>query len=129
MFRVGVHAISCLLPRSFRRAPVIKPSTSFSVFVITREDSSIKFFVKSLVALAGDFEKWDATLTFTSPDVATGVLDVKVQAASMSTGSGTKDGKLKSRKFFDVEQDPLITFASTKIVPVVLKGKRRNSHS
>jgi len=68
------------------------------------------------VALEGIFEKWDATLTFASPDVTTGVLDVKIQAASVNTGSGMKDGKLKSKEFFDVQQDPLITFLSNKIV-------------
>ena len=46
----------------------------------------------------------------------TGVLDIKIQAASVDTGSGMKDGKLKSKDFFDVEQNPLITFKSTKLV-------------
>jgi polyisoprenoid-binding protein YceI len=86
------------------------------VFTITPETSSIKFFVKSSVSLEGNFQKWDATLTFTSPDVSTGVLDVKIQAASVNTGSGFKDDKLKSKDFFDVKKDPLITFKSTKIV-------------
>jgi polyisoprenoid-binding protein YceI len=72
--------------------------------------------VKASVALAGSFDKWDATLTFTSPDVTTGVLDVKIQAASVNTGSGMKDGKLKDKDFFDVKQNPLITFLSKKIV-------------
>jgi polyisoprenoid-binding protein YceI len=85
------------------------------VFVITPETSSIKFFVKASVALEGNFDKWDATLTFTSPDVSTGVLDIKIQAATVNTGSGFKDDKLKSKDFFDVKQDPLITFKSTKI--------------
>jgi polyisoprenoid-binding protein YceI len=67
------------------------------------------------VSLVGTFDKWDSTLTFTSPDVTTGVLDIKIQADSVSTGSGMKDGKLKSKEFFDVKQDPLITFKSTKI--------------
>ena len=34
----------------------------------------------------------------------------------MNTGSGMKDGKLKSKDFFDAEHDPYITFHSTKIV-------------
>ena len=58
------------------------------------------------MALEGKFDKWDATLTFTSADVTTGVLDIKIQAASVNTGSGMKDGKLKSKDFFDVKQDP-----------------------
>ncbi|MGC2768882.1 MAG: YceI family protein, partial [Candidatus Acidiferrum sp.] len=62
------------------------------------------------------FDKWDATLTFTSPDVTTGVLDIKIEADSVDTGSGMKNGKLKGKDFFDVKQNPFITFKSTKIV-------------
>jgi len=100
-------ASAVLPPLSRAQAPV---------FVITQENSSIKFSVKASVAIAGDFEKWDGNLTFTSPDATTGVLDVKIQAASVNTGSGMKDGKLKGKDFFDVKKDPLITFLSKKIV-------------
>jgi polyisoprenoid-binding protein YceI len=86
------------------------------IFVIKPEESSIKFSVKASVALEGTFDKWDATLTFSSPDVSAGDLDVKIQADSVNTGSGMKDGKLKSKDFFDVKQNPLITFHSKKIV-------------
>jgi len=85
--------------------------------MVTQEDSSINFSVKASVSIAGKFDKWDATLTFTSPDVTTGVLDIKAQAASVDTGSGMKDDKLKSKDFFNAEHDPLITFHSTKVVP------------
>jgi polyisoprenoid-binding protein YceI len=84
-------------------------------FEVTPEVSTIRFFVKSSIELEGNFEKWDATLTFTSPDVSTGVLDIKIQAATVNTGSGMKDDKLKSKDFFDVKQDPLITFYSNKM--------------
>jgi polyisoprenoid-binding protein YceI len=86
------------------------------VFKITHEDSSVKFHVKASVAIDGTFDKWDASLTFTSPDLSTGVLDIKIQADSVNTGSGMKDGKLKSKDFFDANQNPLITFHSTKVV-------------
>jgi polyisoprenoid-binding protein YceI len=86
------------------------------VFKITPGESSVKFFVKASVALTGNFKKWDATLTFKSPDVHSGVLDIEIQAATVDTGSGMKDGKLKSKDFFDVESNPLITFKSTGIV-------------
>jgi polyisoprenoid-binding protein YceI len=72
--------------------------------------------VKASVALEGTFDKWDATVTFTSPDVTKGVLNVKIQADSVDTGSGMKDGKLKSKKFFDVKENPLISFVSKKFV-------------
>jgi polyisoprenoid-binding protein YceI len=106
-------AVLCLF------ASTVLPSLSRAqapVFVITPDNSTIKFYVKASVALVGNFDKWDATLTFTSPNVTTGVLDIKIQADSVHTGSGMKDGKLKSKDFFDVKQDPLITFLSKKIV-------------
>ncbi len=86
------------------------------VFVIATGESKITFYIKSSVALEGTFKKWDARLTFTSPDVTTGVLDIKIQADSVDTGSGMKDGKIKSKDFFDVENDPFITFHSDKVV-------------
>ena len=45
-----------------------------------------------------------------------GVLDIKIQADTVNTGSGMKDGKLKSKDFFNVAEDPYITFHSTKII-------------
>jgi len=86
------------------------------VFKITPEESTVQFSVKASVAIVGKFDKWDATLTFTSTDISTGVLDIKIQADSVNTGSGMKDGKLKSKDFFNSNEDPLITFHSDKIV-------------
>jgi polyisoprenoid-binding protein YceI len=103
----------------FFLASAVLPSVSRAqapVYVITQENSSIKFHVSASVALDGTFDKWAATLTFKSPDVTTGVLDIKIQADSVDTGSGLKNGKLKSNDFFAVKQNPLITFRSTKIV-------------
>jgi polyisoprenoid-binding protein YceI len=86
------------------------------VFEVTPEVSTVRFGVKASVPIEGTFEKWNATLTFASTDLSTGVLDIQIQAASVNTGSGMKDGKLKSKDFFNAEHDPLITFKSTKIV-------------
>ena len=86
------------------------------VFEFTTGDSTIKFDVESSVAIVGKFDKWDATLTFTSPELSTAVLDIKIQAATVDTGSGMKNGKLKGKDFFDVEHNPLITFHSAKAV-------------
>ena len=67
------------------------------VFTIPQEGSSVHFSVKASVSIDGTFDKWDATLTYPSTDVTAGVLDIKIQAASVNTGSGMKDGKLKSK--------------------------------
>jgi polyisoprenoid-binding protein YceI len=86
------------------------------VFEITPVNSTIRFDVKASVDITGKFDKWDARLTFTSPDETTGALEITIQAASVDTGSGMKNGKLKGKDFFDVEHNPVMTFKSTKIV-------------
>ena len=100
-------------------ASAVFPSLSRAqvpVIAFTKEESAINFSVKASVALEGKFDRWDATLIYPSTDVTTGVLDIKIQADSVNTGSGMKDGKLKSKDFFDVKENPLITFHSNKIV-------------
>jgi polyisoprenoid-binding protein YceI len=86
------------------------------VFTIAQDGSTVQFSVKASVALEGKFDKWEATMTFPSTDVTTGVMDIKIYADSVDTGSGMKDGKLKSKDFFNVKDDPYITFHSNKIV-------------
>src|ERR1700746_1179897 len=107
-------AILCLLASSVLSAA--SQAQNVPVFAISRKTSTIKFSVKASVTLEGTFDKWDAGLTFASTDVTTGVLDIKVRADTVDTGSWIKDRKLKSEDFFDVERNPFITFLSKKIV-------------
>jgi len=97
-------------------AQTAQASAEVPVFKITPIKSTIKFAVKASVPIEGTFQKWDATFTVTSTAAESGVLDIKIQAASVNTGSGMKDGKLKGKDFFNADQDPYITFRSTKIV-------------
>ena len=90
-------------------------SSTVPVFTITPVQSRVTFYVKSSVKLDGTFEKWDTKLVFTSTDASTGVLDIKIQADSVNSGSKSKDEKLKGEHCFDVAKDPYITFHSTKI--------------
>jgi polyisoprenoid-binding protein YceI len=99
-------------------APAAFPQLSLGqtpVYEITPVESSIKFNVESSVAIKGNFSKWNATLTFQSRELSTGVLDIRIEADSVDTGSGMKNGKLKGKDFFNVKEDPYITFRSTKI--------------
>ena len=87
------------------------------VFAVTPPpDSTISFAIKASVPLSGTFDKWTATMKFTSTDPSTGVLDIKIQAATVNTGSGMKNDKIKGKDFFDIENNPLITFHSDKLV-------------
>jgi polyisoprenoid-binding protein YceI len=98
----------CALP-SVNRAQV-------PVYEVTPVESAIKFGVDSSVPIKGTFEKWNASMTFSSTDVRSGVLDIEIQADSVNTGSNMKNGKLKGKDFFNVKDSPMITFKSTKVV-------------
>jgi len=86
------------------------------VYEVTPVESSVTFGVESSVPINGTFDKWDANMTFASTDVRSGVLEIKIQADSVNTGSGLKNNKLKGKDFFDAEQSPTITFKSTKVL-------------
>jgi polyisoprenoid-binding protein YceI len=86
------------------------------VFKIVPVESAVTFDVEASVDIKGKFDKWNASLTFTSPDLSTAVLDIKIQADSVDTGSGMKNNKLKGDDFFAVKKNPYITFHSQKIV-------------
>jgi polyisoprenoid-binding protein YceI len=85
------------------------------VFDIDHANSSVKFNVNASVPVAGTFENWDATITLSSAKATSAVLDIQIQAASVNTGSGMKDGKLKGKDFFDAKTNPVISFHSTKV--------------
>jgi polyisoprenoid-binding protein YceI len=112
IFAKGVVCASLLfLPKEI----VAQAPPDIPVIQIAKEGSSVRFAVKASVSIEGTFDKWDATITYPSRDVEAGVLDIKIQADSVNTGSGMKDDKLKSKDFFNVKEDPYITFHSTKM--------------
>ena len=100
--------VFCVFP-SANRAQV-------PVYEVMTVESTIKFGVDSSVRIKGTFDKWNATMKFSSTDVRSGVLEIEIQADSVNTGSGLKNSKLKSKDFFNVKDSPVITFKSTKVV-------------
>ncbi len=86
------------------------------VYEVTPVESTIKFGVDSSVPIKGTFDKWNASMKFSSTDVRSGVLDIEIQADSVNTGSGLKNNKLKSKDFFNVKDSPIIAFKSTRVV-------------
>jgi polyisoprenoid-binding protein YceI len=87
-------------------------------YQIDPTESTVQFAVKGSVDIHGTFDKWDATMTFTSTDPTTGIVEVKIQTASVNAGSSMKNNKLKGKDFFDVAEYPMATFRSTKITEI-----------
>jgi len=88
-FKAAFRATACCLYASVLLVSLGRAQSAdgVPVFKVTPVESAIKFDVEASVAIKGTFDEWDATLTFTSPDVATGVLDIKIQADGVDTGS------------------------------------------
>lgn len=91
-------------------------SGQIPTFQVIAPDSKVDFHVNASVELTGVFEKWAASLRFTTPYVESGILEIIVQAASVNAGSSLKEGKLKGSDFFAVKENPEIRFRSKKIV-------------
>ena len=107
----------CLVPFVlFFSATRAQSPADVPVYEVTPVESAIKFGVESSVPIKGIFDKWNASLKFSSTDVRSAVLDIEIQADSVETGSGMKNNKLKGKDFFDVKNSPKITFKSTKVV-------------
>ncbi len=101
-------AVTALLsPLSRAQAPV---------FDVTPVQSSIRFNLNSSRPMTANFDKWTANLTFTSRDPTSAALDIEIQAASVHPTAGTKDDKLKSSDFLNVQQNPVIAFKSSNVV-------------
>ena len=113
---MNIFAKAVVCPSLLFLAKGIEAQTTTDIPVIqfTKEGSTVRFTVKASVSIEGTFGKWDATITYPSSDVESGVLDIKIQADNVNTGSGMKDDKLRSKDFFNVKEDPYITFHSTK---------------
>jgi polyisoprenoid-binding protein YceI len=86
------------------------------VFQVTPIQSSIRCNTTSSRPLTGNFDKWNATLTFVSRDPTSAILQVEIQTASVHSRNSKNYDELKSTNLLNVAQDPVISFKSNKAV-------------
>jgi polyisoprenoid-binding protein YceI len=86
------------------------------VFRVTPIQSSIRFNISSSSPLTGNFDKWNATLTFASSDPTSAALQVEIQTANVHSSNHKNDDELRSKDLLNVAQDPVISFKSNKVV-------------
>ncbi|MFF5105101.1 YceI family protein [Streptomyces sp. NPDC000134] len=77
--------------------------------------TAIRFIAKhvGMAHVHGRFERFDGAVHI-APDMSGSRVQVRIEAASITTGNTTRDNHLRSADFLDVERYPYIDFVSTR---------------
>jgi polyisoprenoid-binding protein YceI len=86
-------------------------------WTIDSAHSEVNFTVRHMMIsnVRGRFEKFTGTVDFDENNPANTLVDVQIEAASISTRDAQRDGHLRSPEFFDVENYPYLTFKSKRV--------------
>lgn len=79
--------------------------------------SSVDFSIKHMMIanVKGSFKQFDATIDADPTDLTTATIQFSVDLASVDTRNEDRDNHLRSGDFFDVENNPKMTFTATNI--------------
>lgn len=81
--------------------------------------SEVMFQVKHMMfaKVKGSFDTFSGTINFDPNNLENSSVSVEIDPSSINTRDANRDGHLKSADFFGVEQNPTMTFVSTRIEP------------
>ena len=88
-----------------------------TTYQIDSSHSNVEFSIRHLVIakVRGRFTQVAGTLELDATDITRSKVTAEIQAASINTAEDKRDAHLRSADFFDVENHPVLTFASTNI--------------
>jgi polyisoprenoid-binding protein YceI len=97
----------------------LKPGT----WTVDASHSEVGFVARHLMVskVRGQFKDFSAVVTVAQP-FEHSTVEATVQMASIDTNSADRDTHVKSGDFFDVENNPVMTFTSTKVTDDALEG-------
>ena len=93
------------------------------IWNVDASHSEVGFIARHLMVskVRGQFKDFAAVVTVAQPfEMST--VEATVQMASIDTNSADRDTHVKSADFFDVENNPTMTFKSTKVTNDPLEG-------
>jgi hypothetical protein len=86
---------------------------------IDPQHSTVGFRVRHLFTrVSGQFRVFEGSIDLDHKSLAASKVSVTIQAASVDTNVEARDKDLRSKRFFDVEKYPTLTFTSTAITDV-----------
>jgi polyisoprenoid-binding protein YceI len=98
-----------LLPALARAEP--------AVYKVDADHSGVNFSIRHFVTnVSGRFREFDGVIKYDRQNPAASSVELTVRAASIDTANNDRDEDLRSKKFFDVQTWPTLTFTSTKVV-------------
>jgi polyisoprenoid-binding protein YceI len=97
------------------RSPTV--ASTVSRWEIDPSHATAQFGVRHMMisTVRGAFEKISGTVVLDEGDLTKSVVDIRIDAASVTSREPKRDAHLRSADFFDVEKYPTITFHSTRI--------------
>jgi polyisoprenoid-binding protein YceI len=105
-----VLALSLLLPALAGAEP--------TVYKVDGDHSGVNFSIRHFFTnVWGRFRDFDGVIKYDKQNPAASSVELTVRAASIDTANNDRDEDLRSKKFFDVQTYPTLTFTSTKVVP------------
>ena len=97
-----------LLPAPARAEP--------TVYKVDGDHSGVNFSIRHFVTnVSGRFRDFDGVIRYDKLNPAASSVELTVKAASIDTASNDRDEDLRSKKFFDVQTYPTLTFTSTRV--------------
>lgn len=95
------------------------PAARAETLKIDGDHSSVTFKVRHLFTkVPGRFQKFEGSLDFDEKNLSASKVNATIQAASLDTNAAARDKDLRSKRFFDVEQFPTLTFVSDAVTGV-----------
>lgn len=92
---------------------------------IDPQHSTVGFRVRHLFTkVSGQFRVFEGSIDFDHKSLAASKVSVTIQPASVDTNVEARDKDLRSKRFFDVEKYPTLTFTSTAITDVSGDGAK-----
>jgi len=97
--------------------PTMTMQTGTTTWKIDAAHSVVEFKVRHMMIsnVKGQFTVITGSMTLDPKDITKSRIEASVDAASINTRDAQRDGHLKSPDFFDVENYPKLTLASTRV--------------